>query len=270
MTDRRYDDRRRYNSRQAAGGTRRGSAPAARRSGQRPRRGIPAGAFILCAAVLAAIILIVILKSGVLRRAEPALEADLSGRVVCIDPGHGGSQAGAEAEGVRESELNLAVALRVRDILEGCGARVIMTRERDEDVPLETRAGIANDAGAEIFVSIHQNMSPENESVSGSETWVYSAETADAVALASQIQSGLTAEFRSEDRGICESSGLVVLSRTQMTACLVECGFMSNRAELGRLSSADGQSEAAYGIAEGIAAYLRGDPAPSYTVIRQS
>ena len=227
-----------------------------------------------CMVILAVILLLVKLlpSDGTDRfgRSPGSLEADLTGHVVCIDPGHGGSQPGAEAEGVFESELNLGIALHVQELLEDAGADVIMTREADRDVPLETRVEKANASGAEIFVSIHQNTAPESDGVSGSETWIYSSQTADAVALGSHIQSCLTIQTGSEDRGLYESPELVVLYRTQMTACLVECGFMSDHAELTRLMSEEGQTDAAYGIAEGIAAYLSGASAPSYHIRSQS
>ena len=228
--------------------------------------------FLVVLAVLAVVFCVIFAARHRAGRTQPleSLAADLHGHTVCIDPGHGGTQPGAETDGIRESDLTLAIALQLRDILEDAGATVLMTRETDTDVGLEERAGMANDAGAELFVSIHQNILPDNASVHGAETWIYSAQTQDAVALASQIQSCLIARTGAEDRGIYESSGLVVLNRTQMAACLVECGFMSNGSELERLSSEQGQAQIALGIAEGVAAYLTGETVPAYAVRAQS
>lgn len=237
---------------------------------RRTRRGASVRLILLIAVIAAAAVAALLIVRNRPHRAVHPLDTDLSGRVICIDPGHGGSQVGADAEGIYESDLNLAIALCVRDTLRQAGATVVMTRETDEDVPLEERARIANDAGAEVFVSIHQNITPENDSVNGAETWIYSADTADAVTLGSHIQSCLTARTGSDDRGLYESSELAVLRLTQMTACLVECGFMSNHAELARLASDDYQALAAYGIAEGIALHLSGAEAPRYPVLRQS
>ncbi len=236
---------------------------------RRTRRGASVRLILLIAVIAAAVTALLIVRNRPHRAVHP-LDTDLSGRVICIDPGHGGSQVGADAEGIYESDLNLAIALCVRDTLRQAGATVVMTRETDADVPLEERARIANDAGAEVFVSIHQNITPEDASVNGAETWIYSADTADAAALGSHIQSCLTARTGSDDRGLYESSELAVLRLTQMTACLVECGFMSNHAELARLASDDYQALAAYGIAEGIALHLSGAEAPRYPVLRQS
>lgn len=82
---------------------------------------------------------------------------------VVIDPGHGGEDAGARAaNGVVEKELVLDVSLRLAELLRARGLRVLLTRESDAFVPLETRTSAANDAGADLFVSIHANWSPRS------------------------------------------------------------------------------------------------------------
>lgn len=79
--------------------------------------------------------------------------------IVAIDPGHGGKDAGALGENTNEKSVNLAVALELRDLLakQMKDARVIMTRDDDTFIPLQTRADIANRKKANIFVSIHAN-----------------------------------------------------------------------------------------------------------------
>lgn len=93
-------------------------------------------------------------------------------RLVVIDPGHGGRDEGAAANGIVEKELTLDLARRVRAILAARGVKVRLTRDGDVYVPLSRRAEIANELGAAVFVSIHANAVAENpRSISGSETF---------------------------------------------------------------------------------------------------
>ena len=88
--------------------------------------------------------------------------------VVCLDPGHGGTDPGAVANGVQEKDLNLAIARACRDELNTyAGVKVVMTRDSDVKIELETRAEIAKNAGASVFVSIHNNWAA-NAGASGS------------------------------------------------------------------------------------------------------
>lgn len=87
--------------------------------------------------------------------------------VVCLDPGHGGTDPGAVANGLQEKDLNLAIARACRDELSTyAGVKVVMTRDSDVKIELETRAEIAKNAGASVFVSIHNNWA-SNAAASG-------------------------------------------------------------------------------------------------------
>lgn len=89
--------------------------------------------------------------------AWPAYAGFLEGVKICLDPGHGGDAhlRGFKRgpTGVREAEMNLRVAQFLRELLEEAGAEVLLTREGDEDVSLRRRAEIANDWGADLFIS---------------------------------------------------------------------------------------------------------------------
>lgn len=94
-------------------------------------------------------------------------EEVLNGRIICIDPGHGGT---AETDsyrvgptGEREEWVNLRVGLMLKDILEEKGATVIMTRTEDNQVPLVDRSALAREAKAELFVSIHHNATADDQ-----------------------------------------------------------------------------------------------------------
>jgi N-acetylmuramoyl-L-alanine amidase len=90
---------------------------------------------------------------------------------VVIDAGHGGKDAGAVANGVREKDVTLAVALKLGEYLQQQGLRVVYTRTNDRFVELRERGRIANEAGGKLFISIHCNAAPGDRSAHGAETY---------------------------------------------------------------------------------------------------
>ncbi|QSQ19346.1 N-acetylmuramoyl-L-alanine amidase [Pyxidicoccus parkwayensis] len=98
---------------------------------------------------------------------------------IVIDPGHGGVKEGAKGPGeLREKEVALQIAQRVRSRLEAAGGDVYLTRERDAQVSLTERVSLTNDHGADLFISIHANSMPTKrmrERTEGIETYFLSA-----------------------------------------------------------------------------------------------
>lgn len=170
-------------------------------------------------------------------------------KIICIDPGHGGIQPGAAYGGRLEKDAALSISMRLRDKLEASGYRVIMTRETDVDVSLKRRCEISNGAGADAFVSIHLNAST-NPAASGAETWKWERAKG---TLAEAVQIELFSASGFKDRGVRSSSVFYVLRHTVAPALVVECGFISNETERGRLFDEAMQDKIAAGIARGIA-----------------
>ena len=145
---------------------------------------------------------------------------------VIIDAGHGGEEPGAMYDGRREKDDALRLALAIGQILEKNGVDVVYTRTTDVfDTPLE-KAQIANNSGADYFVSIHRNAMPVPGTGSGATVLVYEDAGVPAM-LAENIQRNLV-QTGFTDLGIQERPGLIVLRRTQMPAVLVEAGFIDN------------------------------------------
>lgn len=173
---------------------------------------------------------------------------DIRKRVV-IDAGHGGDyDPGAVFEGRREKDDTLRLALAVGDILENNGVDVVFTRVSDVyDTPYE-KAEMANESGADFFVSIHRNAAAEPGTGSGIMSLVYENE-----GLAKELAESINRELTRTgfaDLGIFERPGLVVLRKTEMPAVLVEAGFIDNPADNERF---DAQfEEIAAAIATGI------------------
>lgn len=150
-------------------------------------------------------------------------------RKVIIDAGHGGSEPGAVFQGRREKNDTLRLALAVGQILSENGVDVVYTRVTDVyQTPFE-KAQMANESGADYFVSIHRNAMPVPGSASGSETLVYENTGVPAV-LAANINKKLE-EAGFQNLGVIERPGLVVLKRTEMPAVLVEAGFIDNESD---------------------------------------
>ncbi len=171
---------------------------------------------------------------------------------VVLDPGHGGEDPGAVVGEAQEKDINLAVALLVRDQLaEQEGIEVLMTREEDIGLSLTDRADFANEKQADLYVSIHAN-SLEDESYAGIMTFYHPGKYTSR-AYAQAVQDAVTAAAGGIDRGV-RSEDYVVLRETDMPAVLVETGFMTCPEELARLQDGDYQKLLAEGIAQGILA----------------
>lgn len=148
---------------------------------------------------------------------------------VVIDAGHGGADPGAVYEGRQEKDDVLALALAVGELLEQNGIDVVYTRTEDVyDTPFE-KAMIANNSGADFFVSLHRNAVPTPNTASGIETLVF-RDSGIAGEMARAINSEL-ANLGFNNRGVIERPNLVVLRRTQMPAVLVEAGFIDNESD---------------------------------------
>lgn len=172
-------------------------------------------------------------------------------RTVVLDAGHGGDDPGATVGGVYEKDINLAITLRVRELLEADGElTVLLTRGEDVFISLTDRAAYANEAGADLFVSIHANALENNDSFSGIYTFYHPQKRSDQ-ALARTIQSAAAEAAGGIDRGV-RGEDYAVLRETTMSAVLVETGFMTCPEELARLTDAAYQDRLAAGIAQGI------------------
>lgn len=188
----------------------------------------------------------------VLTAAPVTALAGRSGTVVVIDPGHGGIENGAVWAGVREKNVNMAIARRVESILRSRGYSTVMTRRGDATVSLDYRAAVANYYRRSVLVSIHCN-SDRYQNGRGIETFYCGGA---GKRLARNIHRILDARTSAPNRGI-KSCRFRVLRKTRGPSALVECGFLSSRSERNLLCQPAYQQRIAGAIADGIAVSLR-------------
>lgn len=174
--------------------------------------------------------------------------------IIALDAGHGGDRSGAYYENIAEKTINLAVTLKVEAILKADGYQVIMTRDTDVEVSLDRRAEIANQAGADLFVSLHCNALENNTTYEGIMTYYYPSSNRGSK-LAAAIQKAVIESTGGIDR-MTRSADFAVLRETDMPASLVEMGFMTSHEELMKLTDDAYQQKLAQGIANGIIDYL--------------
>jgi N-acetylmuramoyl-L-alanine amidase CwlD len=188
---------------------------------------------------------------------EDGLSAAAHIPTVYLDPGHGGTDEGCARAGVREKDLNLAIALLVREQLQGQGYQVIMSRETDTYIAKEARVAEANRSGADIYISIHQNATEEGTGVKGMEVWyTEDEERTDSRRLAQLIRQQTLKSTEAAERELRGDADFYVTKNTSMPACLIETGFLSNAAERRKLNLAEYQQQIADGIVQGVLYYF--------------
>lgn len=183
--------------------------------------------------------------------------------LVFVDAGHNSSgvDTGANGNGLREQDITVAIALKLKPILERCGFEVMLSRSSETDnvegsttkEVLERRAEMANEAGAHYFISIHCN----SGGGTGIETYHF-PDSEEGAEMAEAIQEKLMEEFEElRNRGVKEED-FSVLRNTAMPAVLIETGFIDHSETDSRLlGSEEGQQRYAEAIAKGICDYTK-------------
>ncbi|HJA92527.1 MAG TPA: N-acetylmuramoyl-L-alanine amidase [Candidatus Eisenbergiella merdipullorum] len=207
-------------------------------------------------------------QAAVLVNEGDAKEQDGSLCVV-IDAGHGGIDPGKEGiNGELEKDLNLQIAQKLRMFLEASDVRVVMTRTTDMGLydenasnkkvqDMKQRIQIIEEAQPDIVVSIHQNSYGE-EYVKGAQVFYYKG-SAQGKAAAELIQSRLIEKLDPENhRSARANDSYYLLKKTGRPIVIVECGFLSNREEAGKLSDDYYQEKLAWHIHMALMQYLNG------------
>ena len=187
------------------------------------------------------------------RPSSPGSASSLAGKVIAIDPGHGGSDPGAVGvTGLQEKIVNLEVSLRVASKLRSLGANVVMTRDTDVFIPLAQRVAIAEAARAHVFISVHSNAHPSSQ-IGGTETYYYSSASR---GLASHMQHQLVGALGLRNIG-AKAGNFLVIRQTSMPSVLLELGFLSNAHEESLLRTDKFHQNAADAIVRALLDYFK-------------
>lgn len=194
----------------------------------------------------------------------PVKSPGLAGKVIALDPGHGGHDRGAMGPtGLLEKDVNLGIALALRDMLTGAGAHVVMTRDRDtalkppeatQRAELTARVLAARAAWPDIFLSIHNNHVGRGDATTadGTETYYYTPMSAQP---AWTIHRALCERLGTRSRLVARRS-FRVLRETEAPRVLVECAYISHPDEEALLADEASLRRAAEGLRDGLQAHF--------------
>ncbi|AWW25959.1 N-acetylmuramoyl-L-alanine amidase [Acetobacterium sp. KB-1] len=182
---------------------------------------------------------------------NPNPVANGNGKIVCINPGHGGSDPGACGD-LQEKDMNLVVSLRLGQLLQERGFKVVYTRTDDRWMALSDRPVIANQNNADIFVSIHHN-GASDFNASGTLVICYPGST-EGLKLSQLVLNGMCNQMGLSNRGIVQrddsdvtySNMPAVITEAMFATAPIDCHFFNN----------GGAELEAHGILEGILAYF--------------
>lgn len=189
---------------------------------------------------------------------------------IVIDVGHGGFDSGkVGVNGELEKDINLQVALKLKDTLEGKGMQVVMTREDDQGLydadarnkkaqDLQRRCELINKENPLMTVSIHQN-SYTSPQIKGAQVFYYTT-SKESQTLAETVQKTLIEKVDPQNhRQAKANDSYYLLKKTESTIIIVECGFLSNPEEAQKLTDESYQQQIAEAVCDGIFQYLGKD-----------
>lgn len=220
-------------------------------------------------AVLIMLVFGVMCIAGILWHGEDVYEtvSTKNGPCVVIDSGHGGIDPGkVSADNIYEKDINLQIALKLKQMLEKADYQVIMTREEDEGLysegdtnkkmsDLQKRVAIMNEESVDAVVSIHQN-SYSDISAKGAQVFYFSG-AVQGEALAKTIQNSFAKMVdETNQRSPKGNNQYYLLKNVTAPMVIVECGFLSNPGEAKALSDSSYQEKVAKAICCGIQDYI--------------
>lgn len=218
-------------------------------------------------------VVLILLLAGLLAVSRNLEKYVSSGKVrdaettVVIDAGHGDQDPGKiGVNDALEKDVNLQIAKRIKKLLEKKNIKVIMTREDDTTLArdgggsqkvqdMKARVELINKTKPNLAVSIHQNSYPE-ESVHGAQVF-YFTHSAEGERAAGIMQKALLAVDPENTRQEKADDGYYLLRRTEAPTIIVECGFLSNREEAGKLVDKEYQKKVAEAVVQGIEEYIQ-------------
>lgn len=200
-----------------------------------------------------------LLTAGMTRGME--INNKLMGKVIVLDAGHGGKDKGTSSNGIYESDINLAIVLKLRDELIKQGVDVIVTRDGDYDLSspnvdrrkksdFDNRIKLINSSDADMYISIHMNYLSQQEYYGGQVFYTDGNEK-----LANIMQQSFVDNLKSprEEKKLIDT--IYMFKQLEVPGILIECGFLSNKNERYLLNNSDYQDKIVQTIIKGLIKY---------------
>lgn len=186
---------------------------------------------------------------------DPSAQKTAAPYTIILDAGHGGNDSGTIEQSTAEKDINLSIALKMKELLEQKNIQVILTRDKDIFMELEERTEIAKNEEADLFLSIHCNYYEDDSSIRGLECY-YSQDSSDGEYYAEKLIESLEEKGDILSRN-AKPAEYFVLKNTNIPSVLVETGYLSNYADRKDLTSQNYQEKLAAELVEGILKGLR-------------
>ena len=192
--------------------------------------------------------------------------------MVVIDAGHGGIDGGVTGKqtGVKESDVNLSLSFLLKDVFEDAGFSVVLTRKTEhglasdgglwtKNADMRKRREIAQNASADLVLSIHQNFLPSSSKVRGGQVFYKAGEESNEK-LARCVQDGINSVYTKYGvkNRMAKAGEYYMLECTNAPSLIVECGFLSNAEDEYLLTTVLHKKQIASAIFSGVMAYLQG------------
>jgi N-acetylmuramoyl-L-alanine amidase len=205
--------------------------------------------------------------------AVQAMSWSVAGKVIVIDPGHGGIDSGAVSRtGILEKNINLEIAKRLAVLFRQAGATAVLTRDGDFDLTdlgnqpgwsnrdeLQARLNLADKNNANLYISIHLNSFPSPD-CEGAQVF-YHLSSAESHRLATLVQQELIDQLGDSYRR-AQAEDFFVLRSLKRPAIVVEAGFLSHPREGVLLTEPEYQNKVAWCVYAGVVQFFAGQPAP--------
>ncbi len=209
-------------------------------------------------------------NNSIKKQTIETMSMPVTSKTIVLDAGHGGEDGGAvSSNGISESNINLKIVLKLQNLLEQSGAKVILTRSDENAIydvdkktlrdkknsDIKNRVKIGNTSSADIFVSVHLNKILQSQ-YSGWQTF-YKKNNEDSKRLATCLQNNLNEAIQKENKRVpLQIDNVYIVKKVEIPISIVECGFLSNPEEEKNLQDDAYQDRLSWGIYNGIMSYF--------------
>ncbi|MEO8943084.1 MAG: N-acetylmuramoyl-L-alanine amidase, partial [Ginsengibacter sp.] len=174
---------------------------------------------------------------------------------VIIDAGHGGEDNGAVFNGIKEKDINLAIAKKIEGLNSNSHLKIILSRDNDQTIPVKDRVVFAKNNNPDLFISVHVNASINDDKLNGFDVLVNKNTSNQDILLGSALITELKKSYKTGDKIGEREHGVWVLDHNICPAALVQCGYLSNSTDAAFISNSADQEKIAQNILDAINVY---------------